>query len=177
MNFSWIKIFYLEWPGKNWSRFGLLCRFTRAPSIIKFGKSGGSPGSRDTFIHGDHKKGHFISSTHFIKSFVSQRFSRHARVRGNENRAEVQDLSCRTFVHSRTSHTHTRGRLNNRDLLFPLTTASRIGLFIIGLRVDLVSKFYVVPTGFTTCAASNFARIAFLHEQTASFRLLYNRRD
>lgn len=69
-------------------------------------------------------KGHFISSTHFIKSFVSQRFSRHARVRGHENRTVVQDLSSyRSFA--RLARTHSRGR-RSCDSLLPLATVPRI---------------------------------------------------
>lgn len=104
-------------------------------------------GSRDTLSFTAIIKGHFISSIHFIKSFVSRRFSRHARVHGHENRTRVRDLSRRTCP-----RTHTRSSRRSCDLLLPsplLTPpASRIGLFIIGLGVDLVSKFYAVPTGF-----------------------------
>lgn len=74
-------------------------------------------------------KGHFISSTNFIKSIVSQRFSRHARVRGHENRTEVRDLSCRSF--SRVSLACTRSRHVGSVLViatpfFPLATVPRI---------------------------------------------------
>lgn len=82
----------------------------------------------------------------------------------------------RIFAYNRTSLTRTRELVSMIVTpFFFLSCHYRFtNLFIIGLGVDLVSKFFIVPTGFMTCAASNFVRIAFLHEWIASFQLLYN---
>lgn len=62
----------------------------------------------------------------------------------------VRDLSCKNLLRTIARLTRTREIVSLNDPLFrpsPVTTASRIGLFI-SLGVDLVSKFYIVPTGF-----------------------------
>lgn len=128
-------------------------------------------------------KGHFISSTHFIKSFVSQRFSRHARVRGHENRTEVQDLSCRSFSRLTRTHSYAESTLS--------TLRSRLPSALLPFCPSLPSyessihhwprcrsAFWILRSsdGFynLTYAASYFVWIAFLQGNDRSLQVLHN---